>query len=49
MYDSQEDWFRRLYWHIAKEKKNDQKIDDLFSQLKLGNIHAAKRTKTVAF
>lgn len=35
MYDSQEGWWRRIFWRIRKQKKNDQKIDDLFGSLGL--------------
>lgn len=36
MYDSQESWWRRLFWRVASEKKNDGKIDALLEQLDLG-------------
>lgn len=35
MYDSQEGWWRRIFWRIRKQKKNDQKIDALFGDLGL--------------
>ncbi len=40
MYDSQESWWRRLWWQISKESKNNQKIDKLFDELNLGEKHA---------